>query len=287
MKTVIQHRVSVIIPSYNRAKFLENTLNSVWEQTYRPIELLVIDDGSTDQTATCVQEWITAHQATDFTAQYLYQINSGAQVARNNGITHSTGQYLQFLDSDDPLKPEKIQLQVQLMRQEHTPICIADYLIVDEKGTILERRQRNCSINHLLKHFRSVLSTTPLIDRTLLPESVLHWDETIPKLQDIAFFMRVFMVVNSKSYLNQDLVSWVQHTNNRITEHRKFDGKKYYERRVYWLILKSLVTFYRQNTSHIARSKTLAIMRMFCKLIVAGIGPGRFVKTLLAKFKSN
>src|SRR5699024_1701188 len=158
--------------------------------------------------------------------------------------------------------PEKIHLQVQRIQQECTPICIADYLIVDQRGNILERRQRNCSINYILKHFLSLLSTTPLIDRTQLPKKVLYWDESIPKLQDIEFFMRIFMVVNSKSYIDKYLVSWVQHTNNRITEHRQYDGKKYYERRVYWLILRSLTRFYSQNTSRIARAKTLAIARM-------------------------
>jgi glycosyltransferase involved in cell wall biosynthesis len=107
--------VSVIVPTYNRGQFITEAMNSVREQTYRPIELLVIDDGSTDETPDLVRQWKKRHADEQLEVHYYRQSNCGAPVARNRGLIASEGEYIQFLDSDDVLHSQKISRQVQVL----------------------------------------------------------------------------------------------------------------------------------------------------------------------------
>jgi len=99
-------KVSVIIPLYNSARFIKNTLQSVADQTYKNVEILCVDDGSTDAT----KDVIAAHFPG---VHYLYQNNKGPAAARNLGIKKATGDYIAFLDSDDIWLPEKLALQME------------------------------------------------------------------------------------------------------------------------------------------------------------------------------
>lgn len=106
--------MSVIVPAYNRANFLPALFNSLFGQTYAPIEVIVVDDGSTDNTQEVVEEWI--QQSRDgLSIQYFYQENQGAPVARNRGVEESSGEFIQFLDSDDLLHPQKLDVQVDAL----------------------------------------------------------------------------------------------------------------------------------------------------------------------------
>lgn len=102
--------VSVIIPTYNRHAFLADAIDSVLAQTYTDLEVIVVDDGSTDSTALMVKERF----GPDPRVRYFYQNNAERCVARNRGIAESRGEFLAFLDSDDLWLPSKIEKQVRL-----------------------------------------------------------------------------------------------------------------------------------------------------------------------------
>ena len=102
--------VSVIIPTYNRAAYLQKALQSVKEQTYQPLEIIVIDDGSTDDTRIMLE-------GCEVQLRYIYQENKGISGARNTGIRNANGEYVAFLDSDDYWVPEKTAQQVALFKQ--------------------------------------------------------------------------------------------------------------------------------------------------------------------------
>ncbi len=111
--------VSVIVPTYNRAHLVTDALDSVLAQTYRPIELLVVDDGSTDDTATALDEWRRRHgEHAEFTLRTFQQSNRGAPAARNRGLIQSKGEFVQFLDSDDVLLPDKLARAVAELQDE-------------------------------------------------------------------------------------------------------------------------------------------------------------------------
>jgi len=97
---------SVIIPTYNRAPFLNDVLQSLERQTYRPLQVVLVDDGSTDHTRDIVEGWqARAVHDEGLSIDYVFQENQGACAARNVGISHARGEYLQFVDSDDILFP--------------------------------------------------------------------------------------------------------------------------------------------------------------------------------------
>ena len=104
-----EHLVSVIIPVYNGERYLDQTLDSVLRQDYQPIEIIVVDDGSTDRTAEIVRSYQTI--------LYIYQNNQGPSAARNTGITAAQGEFVAFLDADDMWTPQKLRLQVAYLTQ--------------------------------------------------------------------------------------------------------------------------------------------------------------------------
>jgi len=124
--------VSVIIPTYNRAHLLVDTLNSVLSQSYRPIEVIVVDDGSTDGTRSAIYNWqrdcvekrntVALKRKNKiqypFQLHYIYQDNAGSQVARNRGLRYCSGEFIQMLDSDDLLAPNKLARQIALMENK-------------------------------------------------------------------------------------------------------------------------------------------------------------------------
>ena len=107
--------VSVVVPAYNRADLIVGAMESVFMQTCRPLELIIVDDGSTDDTRKRILEWAALHnKKTYFEVQYMYQENQGANAARNLGIQHAKGKLIAFIDSDDRWLPDKLEKQVPL-----------------------------------------------------------------------------------------------------------------------------------------------------------------------------
>lgn len=96
--------VSVVIPAYNAAKFIVDALDSITRQTCRPKEIIVVDDGSADETSAVVQQWI-ADAGGDVPVQLRTQANQGAPATRNNGIKQASGQWIALLDADDIWEP--------------------------------------------------------------------------------------------------------------------------------------------------------------------------------------
>ena len=103
-----QPTISVIIPCYNYGNFISETLESIQKQTFKNWECIVVDDGSTDNSKAVVAEYVKK----DPRIKYVYQENGGLFCARNTGIEHSIGEYLQFIDADDKLEVEKFERQL-------------------------------------------------------------------------------------------------------------------------------------------------------------------------------
>mgnify|MGYP006275117421 FL=1 len=104
--------MSVVIPTYNRAHLICDALDSVVAQTYRPIEIVVVDDGSTDGTADVVARWRDKPGNDDIALRVFVQEKLGKNPARNRGILEATGSLATFLDSDDCYRPAKLEKQV-------------------------------------------------------------------------------------------------------------------------------------------------------------------------------
>lgn len=170
-------KVSVIIPAYNKADLTVKSVESVLEQTYGDIEIIVVDDGSTDETKSALSPYFGK-------IKYLYKENGGASSARNLGIQQATGEYIAFLDCDDVYFSEKIERCVGYLETNpkfgfvHTPVYF-----IDEKGEILGKypRLKKSPSGHIAKKLLSknfVCNSTPLVRKSCFEKAGL-FDETI------------------------------------------------------------------------------------------------------------
>jgi len=182
-------KVSVIIPAYNNADLTVRTVESVLRQTYKNIEIIVVDDGSTDNTKLKLVPYTGK-------IKYVYKKNGGACSARNLGIRLSTGEYIGFLDCDDIYLPKKIELGIDYL-EKHPDfgfVHTAAYY-VDEKDKILRRfshynsRYTGWIAKRLLPR-NYICNSTPIVRKTCF-KKVGIFDETIFIPADWDMWLRI------------------------------------------------------------------------------------------------
>lgn len=122
--------VSIIMPSYNTARFIAETISSVLAQTYENWELIIVDDCSTDNTDEVVGELLS-----DTRIRYIKnEHNSGAAVTRNRALREAKGKWIAFLDSDDLWEPDKLQKQISFMKENGYRFSYTNYIEIDEES---------------------------------------------------------------------------------------------------------------------------------------------------------
>jgi glycosyltransferase involved in cell wall biosynthesis len=129
----VKNLVSIITPSYNSAKFIGKTIESVLDQIYQNWEMIIVDDVSPDNSNEIIEEY--CKKDTRIKLIKLEQ-NSGAAVARNRAIKESKGRYIAFLDADDMWKPEKLEKQIEFMRKNNYAFTYTAYEKIDENGLV-------------------------------------------------------------------------------------------------------------------------------------------------------
>lgn len=128
-------QVSVVIPSYNHAEFIEDCLNSVYRQTWRHIELIVIDDGSTDDSAKLIRQSL---ETCPFPHRFVTRENRGAHTTINEGIAMASGEYINILNSDDRFTPERIAKMVACVAGIGADWGFSDVEVIDASGNLAE-----------------------------------------------------------------------------------------------------------------------------------------------------
>lgn len=183
--------VSVIIPTYNRADLCARAIRSALSQTYAPIEVIVIDDGSTDGT----DEAITREFGNAITL--LRQANSGVSTARNAGMARARGEYLAFLDSDDLWDKQKLAQQVEwLERHPDFGMVLCNLAVQDHDGShvrIIDRRPRLPRDGEILSDVvrnPSLVPSTVMIRREVY-EQLGGFDPGLRTAEDLDFHLRV------------------------------------------------------------------------------------------------
>lgn len=149
--------ISIIVTCYNQETFLNETLDSVFRQTFPDWECLIIDDGSSDNSKQIAEKWCER----DKRFKYYFQENTGVSGARNTGIQQSKGRFIQFLDGDDLLLKDKLDASSELFEQNSiSDIVITDFKIYDERVSIYKNSYCNLRTEHF--NFKNIL---------------LRWDE--------------------------------------------------------------------------------------------------------------
>jgi glycosyltransferase involved in cell wall biosynthesis len=162
--------VTVLIPAYNRANLIIESLESVFAQTYRDFEIIVVDDGSTDNTAEVLHP--LEEQGL---LRYIYQKNAGEAAARNKGLLEARGRYIAFLDSDDLFEPEKLELQTEYL-QNHPEVGLvhSGYIKFDNAGNNLGYRDASWFSGSIYPKILLYWTTLMAVDAVLIPRSVLE-----------------------------------------------------------------------------------------------------------------
>ena len=129
--------VSIITPTFNSADFIEETIQSVQDQTHQNWEMLITDDGSTDHTVNIIKKYAKVdHRIKCFELKE----NSGPAVARNYSIHKAIGRFHAFLDADDLWLPEKLELQIRVIKKSKVDVCHSSYVIINENSEYLNTK---------------------------------------------------------------------------------------------------------------------------------------------------
>jgi glycosyltransferase involved in cell wall biosynthesis len=178
--------VSVIIPCYNSEAFLEEAIASAMAQTYSPVEIVVVDDGSTDRSPQIAQS---------LPVRYIRQPNRGLAASRNLGIRESKGSYIVFLDADDRLKPEAIEIGVRILAQRpQYAMAVGDHFFVSHNGSYLAASRKNCPPAF---HYEALLRSNfiEMVSTVLFRRSVLEeaggFDTRFRVSEDYELYLRV------------------------------------------------------------------------------------------------
>ena len=205
-------KVAVIIPAYNRERYIRATINSVLNQTYPNIDIIVVDDGSTDNTLRILNEFEKKIRL----LQHPGGINKGQSAAINLGMRESESEYVAILDSDDLFHPKKIQLQVEyLERNPDVGLVYSNGVAIDESGnylyTMFEQghRELNKPEMVLLDCYFNVPSNS-LVRRTAF-EQAGEFDEMLRSAQDHDMAIRL-AEVTSLAYLDEVLWFYRRHS---------------------------------------------------------------------------
>ena len=183
--------VSVIIPVYNAEKYILETIRSVIKQTYANIEIIVIDDGSTDSSAELIQHI----SQTESRLKYHYQTNKGVSSARNYGIKKAKGDYLFFLDSDDVWLPQNIELKINTLKKNETIDWLFGSIeLIDENSdklnSILTGSDKNI-LNALLTWNGDVITTPSTIVIRKKCIKAIRFDESLSTAADQYFVIQL------------------------------------------------------------------------------------------------
>ncbi|MEL6786399.1 MAG: glycosyltransferase [Cyanobacteria bacterium J06607_15] len=191
--------VSVIIPCFNAEQWLDEAIDSVLAQTYAPIEVIVIDDGSSDRSLSIIQS---------YGDQLIWrtQENQGANAARNLGFAIASGTYIQYLDADDYLLPDKIAQQVEHLQSNKADFVYGDWRyqhhLADGKVYLDEIRvcgDKADFLESLLANDRWSNLAPMLFTRSLVEQ--VSWDESLAAAQDRDFLFSVMLAGAKSIYL--------------------------------------------------------------------------------------
>lgn len=213
-----QPLVSIIIPTYNRAHLIGETLDSVLAQTYTNWECIVVDDGSTDNT----DEVLKNYCEKDARFKYVHRPNthkSGGNGARNYGFELSKGDYIQWFDSDDLMHAEKLNQQVgELHNSEFNHVVCQSLVFQDSKDNLLGLRHARIIsenvLNDFITHEFVFLISSPILRKRFLIEKNIYFDEELLAAQDWEYFVKL-LYYDSRYLINETpLVYLRKHQDN-------------------------------------------------------------------------
>jgi FkbM family methyltransferase len=206
--------VSVIIPVYNAERYIGRTLESILNQTYKNVEIIVINDGSTDKS----EQIISNYQNEKI--KYIYQENRGCSAAKNTGLAYAKGDFIQYLDADDLLSNDKIEKQVELLKNEPLKIAVCKTLSFEsdpstENGIEIDTQflyTTDDTLGFLLNLYGlnnrgGMIQPNAFLVSRQLADKIGGWDTSISpsRDEDGEYFCRAILASTGLIYLNEGI----------------------------------------------------------------------------------
>lgn len=203
----MKHKVSIIIPNYNGSTYIKKCINSVVNQTYKNIEIIIIDDESTDNSWELIQEFDREYN----NVIIFRQANMNASIARNRGIELATGKYALFLDSDDELFEDSIEIMVDSMNKMNCELVIGNFVKIDSNGNIKSQVNVNYT-NGECDNPYDYIGTVPnpsnkLFNLDIIKENKIYFGN-VRIGQDLNFFLKYIYYCNKIYLLKNNLYKW-------------------------------------------------------------------------------
>lgn len=217
-------KISIIIPIYNAQKYLVRLLDSVVNQTYSNLEIICVNDGSTDESEKICLEYAKV----DARIKHIYKENGGISVARNTGLSISTGKYIGFVDSDDWIEPTMYEKLYEAIVREGVGISVVNFYRDNELES--EKMENRTNIPKGAISYKDTLSYfldrdnymgycgyiwNKLFDKTVMDRENISFNESIKFGEDILFFGEYIAAVSDKNrvsvYVNESLYHYRQH----------------------------------------------------------------------------
>jgi group 2 glycosyl transferase len=215
-------KISIIVTCYNQEAFLGETLNSIAQQTYSDWECIIIDDGSTDNSAQIAKKW----REKDSRFLYFFQENKDRSAARNAGIDKISGEFVQFLDGDDMLQPTKLEESITLFTKEKCDIVISNFEEIKEG----KRRPPFCNLGKYEFTYENILLKWDIdfnipihcfifskksiegiffVEEFSVKEDWVMWLEVFKRTPKVLFIdkpLAVYRIHNSNTSQNKELI---------------------------------------------------------------------------------
>lgn len=225
--------ISVIVPVYNAEKFLDKCLESIVNQSYESIELILIDDGSTDSSKMICDKYALA----DNRIKVFSQKNSGPAAARNAGIRHATGDFVSFLDADDLIKKNTMELLVAKYNQYQPDLVMANFCKLEDNGEIinqsvsfrpddgpfkhqikeLSKIDALAYVRHFLKHPSNHLISycwARLYKLSIIKNNGIFANEDMRLFEDLVFNLEYLKHTNKIVFVNESLYTYTLHNSH-------------------------------------------------------------------------
>ena len=222
-------KISIIIPNYNCEKYIIKCLDSVINQDYSNKEIIIIDDGSQDNSINIINDYIKIHNKENIIL--ICQKNMNAAIARNEGLKNASGKYLIFLDSDDELEKNILSTSISHLKKEKSDLLIGNYTVINQNNKILrENKMFSKNVNYIDNEiYKKLVMISPvpsnkIYNMDIIKKNNIYWGN-VRIGQDLNFYLKYLCHCKKVSVINTFLYKYriVENSISRSYDYRILD----------------------------------------------------------------
>lgn len=223
---MINELVSIIVPIYNVEKYLNCCIESIINQTYNNLEIILVNDGSTDSCAILVDEW----KKKDNRIKVIHKSNEGVSKARNIGILESSGEFIMFVDPDDFLDGNFVNDMTSIMKRENSDLVICNYRKVNKRADIIDeiccfstKNDRDSCIQNVM--LGNGYLWNKIFKRSLIVRNSLRFNQELIVLEDELFILNYLKYCKKVSYTDKIHYNYRIHNNSVLNSQNRPDKR--------------------------------------------------------------